>query len=59
MIGWAIMFLIIALIAAIFAFAGLAFVSVALAKIVFFAAIAMFIIAAVAGAIYDHSTHAS
>ncbi len=55
MIGWAIMFLIVALIAAVFAFAGLAVVSTALAKIVFFAAIAMFAIAAVAGVVYDRS----
>jgi uncharacterized membrane protein YtjA (UPF0391 family) len=58
MIGWAIMFLIIALIAAIFAFTGVAFVSAILAKIVFFAAIAMFAIAAVAGLIYDHTPRA-
>jgi uncharacterized membrane protein YtjA (UPF0391 family) len=58
MIGWAIMFLIIALIAAIFAFAGIALVSAALAKIVFFAAIAMFAIAAIAGLVYDRSPHA-
>jgi uncharacterized membrane protein YtjA (UPF0391 family) len=58
MIGWAIMFLIVALIAAVFAFAGLAVVSTALAKIVFFAAIAMFAIAAVAGMVYDRSPRA-
>ena len=58
MIGWAIMFLIVALIAAIFAFAGIAFVSAALTKIVFFAAIAMFAIAAIAGLIYDHTPRA-
>ena len=52
MIGWAIMFLIVALIAAVFGFAGIAIVSTALAKIVFFAAIAMF---AIAGLIYDHT----
>lgn len=55
MIGWAIMFLIVALIAAIFAFTCVAFVSAAFSKIVFFAAIAMFAIAAVAGLIYDHT----
>jgi uncharacterized membrane protein YtjA (UPF0391 family) len=55
MIGWAIMFLIVALIAAVFAFAGIAIVSTTLAKIVFFAAIAMFAIAAIAGLIYDHT----
>ena len=55
MIGWAIMFLIIALIAAIFAFAGVAIVSAALAKIVFFAAIAMF---AIAARVYDRTPHA-
>jgi uncharacterized membrane protein YtjA (UPF0391 family) len=57
MIGWAIMFLIIALIAAIFAFAGITLVSAALAKIVFFAAIAMFAIAAIASAVYDRTPH--
>ena len=58
MIGWAIMFLIIALVAAIFGFAGIAIVSATLAKIVFFAAIAMFVIAAVAGLIYDRAPRA-
>ena len=55
MIGWAVLFLIIALTAAVFGFANVALVSTLLAKIVFFAAIAMFAIAAVAGLIYDRS----
>jgi uncharacterized membrane protein YtjA (UPF0391 family) len=58
MIAWAVMFLLIALIAAVFAFAGIALVSAVLAKIVFFAAIVMFAIAAVAGLIYDRSPRA-
>jgi len=55
MIGWAVLFLIIALTAAVFGFANVTLVSTLLAKIVFFAAIAMFAIAAVAGLIYVRS----
>jgi len=41
--------------AAVLGFANVALVSTSLAKIVFFAAIAMFAIAAAAGLIYDRS----
>ncbi len=49
MIAWAVTFLIIALIAGVLGFGGVAIVSVEIAKIIFFVAIALFVIAAVAG----------
>jgi uncharacterized membrane protein YtjA (UPF0391 family) len=49
MFGWAITFLVIALIAAVLGFGGIAGVAIELAKIVFFVAIALFVIAAVVG----------
>jgi uncharacterized membrane protein YtjA (UPF0391 family) len=49
MIGWAITFLLIALVAAVLGFGGIAGVAIELAKIVFFVAIALFLIAAVVG----------
>jgi uncharacterized membrane protein YtjA (UPF0391 family) len=49
MIGWAITFLVIALIAALLGFGGIAGVAIEAAKIVFFVAIALFVIAAVVG----------
>jgi uncharacterized membrane protein YtjA (UPF0391 family) len=49
MIGWAITFLLIALIAGVLGFGGVALVSIELAKIVFFVAIVLFAIAAITG----------
>jgi uncharacterized membrane protein YtjA (UPF0391 family) len=49
MIGWAITFLLIALVAAVLGFGGIAGVAIELAKIVFFVAIILFVIAAVVG----------
>src|SRR5690348_5661038 len=49
MIGWAITFLVIALIAALLGFGGIAGVAIEAAKIVFFVAIVLFVIAAVVG----------
>ena len=49
MLGWALTFLVIALIAAVLGFGGVAVVSIELAKIVFFVAIALFAISAVIG----------
>ena len=49
MINLAVTFLIVALIAAIFGFGGIAATAVELAKIVFFVAIVLFLIAAVFG----------
>jgi uncharacterized membrane protein YtjA (UPF0391 family) len=47
MIGWAVTFLVIALIAAIFGFGGIAGTAIEIAKIIFFVAIVLFLIAAV------------
>lgn len=49
MIGWALTFLIIALIAAALGFGGIAGAAVEIAKIIFFVAIILFVIAAVVG----------
>ena len=49
MIGWAITFLVIALIAALLGFGGIAGVAVEAAKIVFFVAVVLFLIAEVVG----------
>jgi uncharacterized membrane protein YtjA (UPF0391 family) len=49
MLGWALTFLIIALIAAVLGFGGIAGVAVEAAKIVFFAAIILFAISAIVG----------
>ena len=49
MIGWAITFLVIALIAALLGFGGIAGVAIEAAKIVFFVAVVLFLIAAVVG----------
>jgi uncharacterized membrane protein YtjA (UPF0391 family) len=49
MIGWAITFLVVALVAALLGFGGIAGVAVEFAKIIFFVAIILFAIAAVVG----------
>jgi uncharacterized membrane protein YtjA (UPF0391 family) len=49
MLGWAVTFLIIALIAAVLGFGGIAGLSMEIAKIIFFVAIALFAIAAIVG----------
>jgi uncharacterized membrane protein YtjA (UPF0391 family) len=49
MISWAITFLVIALIAGVLGFGGVAIVSIELAKIVFFVAIVLFAISAIVG----------
>jgi uncharacterized membrane protein YtjA (UPF0391 family) len=49
MLGWAVTFLIIALIAAILGFGGIAGVAIEAAKIVFFVAIILFAISVIAG----------
>ena len=49
MIGWAITFLIVALVAAIFGFGGIAGAAVDIAKLIFFVAIVLFAISAVIG----------
>jgi uncharacterized membrane protein YtjA (UPF0391 family) len=49
MLGWAVTFLVIALIAALLGFGGIAGLSVEAAKIIFFVAILLFAISAIAG----------
>jgi uncharacterized membrane protein YtjA (UPF0391 family) len=48
MLGWALTFLVIALIAAILGFGGIAGTAVGIAKIIFMVAIVLFLISAVA-----------
>jgi uncharacterized membrane protein YtjA (UPF0391 family) len=55
MLGWALTFLIVALIAAALGFGGIAGAAVGIAKIIFFVAIILFLIAAVAGAMRGRS----
>jgi uncharacterized membrane protein YtjA (UPF0391 family) len=51
MLGWAVTFLIIALIAAVLGFGGIAGTAIEIAKIIFFVAILLFLISAVFGLI--------
>ena len=51
MLGWALTFLVIALIAAVLGFGGIAGLSMEIAKIIFFVAILLFAIAAIVGLI--------
>jgi uncharacterized membrane protein YtjA (UPF0391 family) len=51
MLGWALTFLIVALIAAVLGFGGIAGFAVEIAKIIFFVAIVLFVISAVFGLI--------
>ena len=55
MLGWALMFLIIALIAALLGFAGIVGFAAGPARIVFFVAIVLFAISALWGFLRDHS----
>ena len=55
MIGWAITFLVVALVAALLGFGGIAGTALEAAKIVFFVAIALFLISAVLGAVRGRS----
>lgn len=48
MLGWALAFLIVALIAGLLGFGGIAAVSVEIAKVIFFVAIALFVIMLIA-----------
>ena len=49
MLGWALTFLVVALIAAVLGFGGIAGFAVEIAKIIFFVAIVLFVIAAIFG----------
>jgi len=56
MLGWAVTFLIIALIAAVLGFGGIAGVAIELAKIIFFVALLLFLISAVFGLVGGRRT---
>jgi len=55
MIGWAITFLVVALVAALLGFGGIAGTAMEAAKIVFFVAVALFLLSAVMGAVRGRS----
>jgi uncharacterized membrane protein YtjA (UPF0391 family) len=55
MLGWALTFLLIALVAALLGFGGIAGTAIGIAKIIFFVAIILFLISAVAGAVRGRS----
>lgn len=55
MISWAITFLVIALIAAVLGFGGIAGTAVGIAKTIFFVAIVLFLISAIVGMIRGRS----
>lgn len=49
MMGWALTFLVVALIAAVLGFGGIAGTAIEIAKIIFFVAIILFLVSAVVG----------
>jgi uncharacterized membrane protein YtjA (UPF0391 family) len=49
MLGWVITFLIVALIAAVLGFGGIAGVSIEIAKVIFFIAVVLFLVSAIVG----------
>ncbi|MBI5912535.1 MAG: DUF1328 domain-containing protein [Betaproteobacteria bacterium] len=55
MLGWAITFLIVALIAAVLGFGGIAGVAIEAAKLVFFVAVILFAISAIVGLVRGRS----
>jgi uncharacterized membrane protein YtjA (UPF0391 family) len=55
MLGWAITFLLVALVAAVFGFGGIAGTAVEIAKLIFFVAIVLFAISAVVGMLRGRS----
>jgi uncharacterized membrane protein YtjA (UPF0391 family) len=55
MLGWALTFLVVALIAAVLGFGGIAGLSIEIAKIIFFVAVVLFLISAVIGVLRGRS----
>src|SRR4051812_42181745 len=55
MLGWALTFLVVALIAAVLGFGGIAGLSIEIAKIIFFVAVVLFLISAVIGLVRGRS----
>jgi len=58
MLGWALTFLVVALIAAVLGFGGIAGLSIEIAKIIFFVALILFVISAVFGLVTGRSAPA-
>ena len=58
MLGWALTFLIVALVAAVLGFGGIATFAVDIAKIIFFVAIVLFVVSAIIGLVRGRSTTA-
>jgi uncharacterized membrane protein YtjA (UPF0391 family) len=54
MLRWALLFLIVALIAAVLGFGGIAGTAIGIAKLVFGVAIVLFLISAIAGVVRGH-----
>jgi uncharacterized membrane protein YtjA (UPF0391 family) len=57
MFGWAITFLVIALIAGVLGFGGVAIISIEIAKIIFTVAIILFLISVIIGLVRGRSAH--
>ncbi len=55
MLGWALTFLVVALIAAVFGFGGIAGTAMNIAQIIFFVAIVLFLISAIVGVVRGRS----
>jgi uncharacterized membrane protein YtjA (UPF0391 family) len=55
MLGWAITFLLVALVAAVLGFGGIATFAVDIAKIIFFVAIILFVVSAIIGLVRGRS----
>jgi uncharacterized membrane protein YtjA (UPF0391 family) len=56
MLGWAVTFLIVALIAAVLGFGGIAGVAIEIAKVIFFVAIILFVISLIFGLVSGRRT---
>jgi len=56
MLGWALTFLVVALVAAVFGFGGIAGTAIEIAKLIFFVAIVLFAISAVIGLVRGRRT---
>ncbi|MDQ0511937.1 DUF1328 domain-containing protein [Ancylobacter amanitiformis] len=56
MLGWALTFLVVALIAAVLGFGGIAGTAIEIAKIIFFVAIILFLVSAVVGLLRGRSS---
>jgi uncharacterized membrane protein YtjA (UPF0391 family) len=55
MFGWALTFLVVALIAAVLGFGGIAGFAVEIAKIIFFVAVILFVVSAIIGLVRGRS----